>query len=140
MAEIRSAVYLVALDPATGEVRWQQQLVGLEQGIALDPARRLRRRDAVVRRRAFWSARRRPARSIAIDVVKREFAWVYRYPREPQSPAEMRNMWQQQCRTQAARANDRWLRQHGDHRRRTRVSDAARIGRVALPRPATPAN
>src|SRR3954469_10315868 len=40
MAEIRSALYLVALDAATGHVQWQQQLVGLEQGIALDPARR----------------------------------------------------------------------------------------------------
>ena len=38
MAEIRSALYLVALDPVTGQVQWQQQLLGLEQGIALDPA------------------------------------------------------------------------------------------------------
>src|SRR4029079_12821911 len=40
MAEIRSALYLIALDPATGQVQWQQQLLGLEQSIALDPARR----------------------------------------------------------------------------------------------------
>ena len=38
MAEIRTSLYLLALDPATGQVEWQQQLVGLEQGIAVDPA------------------------------------------------------------------------------------------------------
>ena len=48
MAEIRSAVYLLALDPATGTLEWQQQLVGLEQGITLDPARRRVRRFALV--------------------------------------------------------------------------------------------
>src|SRR4029079_11431170 len=40
MAEIGSALYLVALDPATGHVQWQQQLLGLEQSISLDPTRR----------------------------------------------------------------------------------------------------
>src|SRR3954469_9028663 len=33
--EIRSALYRVALDPATGQIQWQQQLLGLEQSISL---------------------------------------------------------------------------------------------------------
>ena len=40
IAEIRGALYLMALEPATGHVLWQQQLVRLEQGIAADPSRR----------------------------------------------------------------------------------------------------
>ncbi len=108
MAEIRSAVYLVALDPATGDVRWQQQLVGLELGIALDP---LRRRAGATPSYdgGILVCPSGASAVIGIDVVKREFAWVYRYPRQPQSPAEARNLWQQTGQPLVARANDRWL-------------------------------
>ncbi len=108
MAEIGSAVYLVALDPATGQVQWQQQLLRLEQSISLDPARR---RAGVTPSYAGGVLVCPTAAStvVAIDVVKREFAWVYRYSREAQS-AEMRNFWQQQqMQAQLVRANNQWL-------------------------------
>ncbi len=48
--------------------------------------------------------------AIGIDVVRREFAWVYRYPREAQSEVEARNLWQrQQVQAQLVRANNQWL-------------------------------
>jgi outer membrane protein assembly factor BamB len=108
MAEIRSAVYLLALDPATGTVHWKQQLVGLEQGIAMEPLRRL-----------FGAT---PSYSggilvcptgagavVAVDIVKREFAWVYRYPRNTRSSIDAASIWQQQPQNQTVRANNRWL-------------------------------
>ena len=78
MAEIRSAIYLLALDPATGKVHWQQQLVGLEQGIALDPSRRLSGATPSYSGGILVCPTGAGA-VVAVDVVKREFAWVYRY-------------------------------------------------------------
>ena len=108
MAEIRSAVYLVALEPHTGEMRWQQQLVGLEQGIGLDPARRTIGSMPSYAGGILVCPTSAGA-VVAIDLVKREFAWVYRYRREMQSTAEFRNVWQQQIQHQMPRANDGWL-------------------------------
>jgi outer membrane protein assembly factor BamB len=108
MAEIRSAIYLMALDPATGSVRWQQQLVGLEQGISLDPVRR-RSGATPSYDGGILVCPTAASVVVAIDVVKREFAWVYRYSRHPQTPAEARNLWQHTGQPQVPRANDRWL-------------------------------
>ncbi len=108
MAEIRSALYLIALDPATGQVQWQQQLLGLEQSISLDPARR---RAGVTPSYAGGMLVCPTAASalVAIDVVKREFAWVYRYPRETQN-AGTPNFWQAQQQVQLVRATrDGWI-------------------------------
>lgn len=108
MAEVRSALYLLALDPATGHIEWQQQLIGLEQGISLDPARR-RVGSTPSYAGGILVCPTSASAVVAIDVVKREFAWVYRYPREAQSPADARNLWQQQMQGQLVRANDHWL-------------------------------
>jgi outer membrane protein assembly factor BamB len=108
MAEIRSAIYLLALDPATGKVQWKQQLVGLEQGIALEPARRLfgatpsHAGGIVICPTAAGAV-------VAVDIVKREFAWVYRYARNMRSPIDAMSIWQQQPQNYVARANNRWL-------------------------------
>ncbi len=108
MAEIRSALYLIALDPATGHVQWQQQLAGLEQGIALDPARR--KAGATPSYSGGILVCPTAANTVVgIDVVKREFAWVYRYPHEPQSVADMRIWQQQRIQAQVIRANKEWL-------------------------------
>lgn len=108
LAEIRSAIYLLALDPATGDLKWQQQLMSLEQGIALDPQRRLLGITPSYAGGILVCPTSTGA-VIALDVVKREFVWVYRYPRRVPSPAEVRNNWQQQLQGQSTRANDRWL-------------------------------
>jgi outer membrane protein assembly factor BamB len=107
MAEVRSAAYLIALDPATGHVRWQQQLVGLEQGILLDPARR-RVGATPSYAGGILICPTAAGAVVAIDVVKREFAWVYRYRREMPSPGDFR-AFQPQIRNQAQRSNDHWL-------------------------------
>ncbi|MFO0788508.1 MAG: PQQ-binding-like beta-propeller repeat protein [Pirellulales bacterium] len=109
MAEIRGALYLLALDPTTGKVAWQQQLIGLEQGISLDVNRR---RVGVTPSYAggILVCPTAASATIGIDVVKREFAWVYRYPREAPQGAEARTLWQQQqVQAQLVRANDQWL-------------------------------
>jgi outer membrane protein assembly factor BamB len=107
IAEIGSALYLVALDPATGQVQWQQQLLRLEQSIALDPARR---RVGVTPSYAggVLVCPTGAGTVVAIDLVKREFAWVYGYPREVQS-AEMRPFFNQPAQPQLVRGNNQWL-------------------------------
>jgi len=108
LAEIRSAIYLFALDPATGRVRWQQQLLGLELGVGLEP---LRRRSGAAPSYAagVLVCPTGAGAVVAIDLVKREFAWVYRYPRETQSAFEVRNFWHQAPQGLPTRSNDRWL-------------------------------
>ncbi|HEX3598695.1 MAG TPA: PQQ-binding-like beta-propeller repeat protein, partial [Lacipirellulaceae bacterium] len=109
LAEIRGALYVLAIEPRTGHVEWQQQLVGLEQGIALDPARR-RAGATPSYSGGILVCPTAASTAIGLDVVKREFAWVYRYPREAQAGAENRNLWQQQqAQAQVVRANDQWL-------------------------------
>jgi outer membrane protein assembly factor BamB len=41
LAEIKSAIHLAAIDRHTGQLDWLQQLAGLQNGIYLDPLRRL---------------------------------------------------------------------------------------------------
>ncbi len=109
MAEIRSALYLLAIDPVSGHVEWQQQLVGLEQGIMLDPARR-RVGATPSYAGGILVCPTGASAAVAIDVVKREFAWVYRYAREAQPNVDARQLWQQrQMVAQMVRANDQWL-------------------------------
>ena len=133
MAEIRSAVYLVALDPKSGNIRWQQQLVGLELGISLDPSRRLVGTTPSYAEGILVCPTSASA-VIAIDVVKREFAWVYRYRREMQSTAEFRNVWQQQIQHQMPRANDGWLDSTAIVADGRVLDHSSGIGRFALPR------
>jgi outer membrane protein assembly factor BamB len=109
MAEIRSALYLLALEPATGRLHWQQQLVGLEQGILLDVARR-RVGASPSYSGGILVCPTGASAVVAIDVVKREFAWVYRYAREARSAAEARQLWQrQQLQAQLVGTNEQWL-------------------------------
>jgi outer membrane protein assembly factor BamB len=108
MAEIRSAIYLLALDPRTGKLQWQQQLADLELGIGLD----LLRRQVGSTPSYAGGILVCPTAAgvvVAVDVVKRELAWVYRYPRHFQSPADEQPVWQQPVQNRADRGNDRWL-------------------------------
>jgi outer membrane protein assembly factor BamB len=107
IAEIRRALYLLALDPSNGQVQWQQQLLGLEQSISLDPAGR-RAGVTPSYSSGVLVCPTTAGTVIAIDLVKREFAWVYKYPRETQAP-DMRNWQFQQQQAQLVRTNNQWL-------------------------------
>ncbi len=109
MVEVRSALYLVALNSATGQIEWQQQLLGLEQGILMDP---LRRRAGATPSYSggILVCPTGASVAVAVDVVKRELAWVYRYTREAPTNVEARQFWQQQqLQSQLVRANDKWI-------------------------------
>lgn len=109
IAEVRGALYLLALDPATGKLQWQQQLVNLEQGISPDVNRR-RVGATPSYAGGILVCPTGASAAFGIDVVKREFAWVYRYPREAPATVEARTLWQQQqVQAQLVRANDQWL-------------------------------
>jgi outer membrane protein assembly factor BamB len=108
LAEIRSAVYLLALDPATGALQWRQQLAGLEQGISIDPARRI---TGVAPSHADGMLVCPTASGVvvAVDVVHRAFAWAYRYPRRPEVVANVQQPWQGRPDGGPLRENNHWL-------------------------------
>lgn len=108
LAEIRNAIYLLAIDPKTGRHQWQQQLVGLEQGISLDTRRRMAGSMPSYSGGTLVCPTAAGA-TIAVDVVRRELAWVYEYSRDALSRAELQLMLQQQTQNQAARGNNQWL-------------------------------
>jgi outer membrane protein assembly factor BamB len=109
MVEIRSALYLIALNPATGQIEWQQQLLDLEQGILLDPIRR-RAGATPSYSGGILVCPTGASVAVAVDVVKRELAWVYRYTREAPTNVEARQFWQQQqLQNQLVKPNDKWI-------------------------------
>jgi outer membrane protein assembly factor BamB len=108
LAEIRSAIYLLALEPATGKLQWRQQLAGLEQAITLDPPRRLNASSPSYSA-GILVCPTTAGIVVAIDVIRREFAWVYRYPRQMDSFANIRPGWQGRTEVPFPRGNTRWL-------------------------------
>jgi outer membrane protein assembly factor BamB len=108
LAEIRSAIFLLALDPRDGRPLWQQQLLGLEQGIALD-ARRRQAGSSPSYAGGLLICPTSAGAVVAVDTVRQEFAWVYQYGREAATPAELRILLQQQIQNQSARTNGQWL-------------------------------
>lgn len=107
LAEIRSAIYLLALEPTTGKLQWRQQLAGLELGIALDPQRRLNAATPSYSA-GILVCPTTAGIVVAVDTIRREFAWVYRYPRQLESFSTIRPGLQRQD-IGAQRANNRWL-------------------------------
>ena len=78
LAEIKSAVYLVALDRRTGAFQWQQQLVGVEANILLDVERRLQAATPSYESGILVC----PTGSgvvVGVDLGKRALRWAYRY-------------------------------------------------------------
>ena len=132
LAEIRSAVYLLALEPNTGKLQWRQQLVGLEQGITLDPQRRLNG-AAPSYAAGILVCPTTAGMVVAVDVIRREFAWVYRYPRQVESFVNMRQGWQGRPDGPFVRDNNHWLDGSVVIADGKVLSDAARVGRDSLP-------
>lgn len=108
LAEIRSAVYLLALEPSTGVLQWRQQLVGLEQGITLDPRRRLNG-AAPSYAAGVLVCPTTAGMVVAIDAIRREFAWVYQYPRQVEGFLNVRQGWQGRTDGPYVRGNNHWL-------------------------------
>jgi len=79
LVEIKSAVFLAALDQQTGELLWRQQLANLEAGILLDPRRRL---QAAVPsyERGILVCPTGAGVVVGVDLAKNALAWAYRYP------------------------------------------------------------
>lgn len=108
LAEIRSAVYLLALDPVSGELQWRQQLVGLEQGITLDPRRRLNGASPSYAAGVLICPTT-AGMVVAVDAIRREFAWVYQYPRQVEGLLNVRQGWQGRRTGPYVRGNNHWL-------------------------------
>ncbi len=112
LAELQSAIYLLALDPASGRLLWKQPLASLERGISLDLQRRL---TGAMPSYAEGMLLCPTAAGVlvAIDLAKRELAWAYRYPQGPgvNTNRAARLVWRQQAQMlkMQSRGNDRWL-------------------------------
>ncbi|HEY4233487.1 MAG TPA: PQQ-binding-like beta-propeller repeat protein, partial [Lacipirellulaceae bacterium] len=108
LAEIRSAVYLLALDPQSGHLQWRQQLAGLELGIAVDPARRL---TGVTPSHAagILVCPTTAGVVVAVDIVHHEFAWAYRYQRRTENAASFQQNMQGRPESAFSRDSNRWF-------------------------------
>lgn len=83
LVEITGAgVYLAALDAATGQLQWRQQLAVLETGVTLDMRRRLQASmpsyDA-----GILVCPTGAGVVVGVDLAKRSLAWAYRYETLP---------------------------------------------------------
>ena len=89
LAEIKSAVYLVALDRRSGALHWKQQLVGLEASILLDGNRRM---FAAVPSydSGILVCTTGAGVVVGVDLSKRSLAWAYRYEKHPSSVVNVR--------------------------------------------------
>lgn len=82
LVEIKSAVYLVAIDRRSGKLQWKQQLVGLEANILLDQKRRL---FAAVPSydSGILVCTTGAGVVVGVDLAKQSLAWAYRYENHP---------------------------------------------------------
>ncbi len=85
LAEIKSdtAIYLVAIDRTTGQLRWRQQLVDLERSINLDLTRRLQA-SMPAYDEGMLVCPTGAGVVVGVDLAKQALAWAYRYPNQKQ--------------------------------------------------------
>ena len=78
LAEIKSAIYLVAMAGSSGQLQWRQKLVSLEASIFMDLTRRLHASmpsyDA-----GILVCPTGAGVVVGVDLAKRSLAWAYRY-------------------------------------------------------------
>jgi outer membrane protein assembly factor BamB len=82
LMEIRDEVYVAALDAATGQLQWRQQLANLEAGVLFDLQRRLQAAmpsyDA-----GMLVCPTGAGLVVGVDMSKRSLAWAYRFETIP---------------------------------------------------------
>jgi outer membrane protein assembly factor BamB len=84
LAEVRDEIRLMALEAATGELLWSQQLTMVEQGISHDLLRRLAGVSPSYANGILVCPT--GANSVvAVDLATRALLWGYRYPHSPSS-------------------------------------------------------
>ncbi|NOY29444.1 MAG: PQQ-binding-like beta-propeller repeat protein [Planctomycetes bacterium] len=79
LVEMKSAVYLAAIDRDTGEQLWRQQLANLETGILLDSRRRLQA-SIPSYEGGILVCPTGAGVVVGVDLAKNALAWAYRYP------------------------------------------------------------
>jgi outer membrane protein assembly factor BamB len=79
LTEIKSAVYLVALDAKTGAFLWRQSLVSLERGVHLDVQRVLAGPEPSFAEGMVVCPTATGA-VVAVDLLTRSLAWAHLYP------------------------------------------------------------
>lgn len=81
LAELKSAIYLLALAPESGKLLWRQQLLSLERGVQLDANRsRLGAQPSFSGKLLVCPTS--AGAIVAIDLLTRSLAWAHVYPRE----------------------------------------------------------
>ncbi|MGA2064712.1 MAG: PQQ-binding-like beta-propeller repeat protein [Thermoguttaceae bacterium] len=82
LAEVRDEIRLMALEAATGDLLWSQQLTMVEQGVSQDVLRRLAGVSPSYANGILVCPT--GANSVvAVDLATRELLWGYRYPHAP---------------------------------------------------------
>jgi outer membrane protein assembly factor BamB len=78
LAEIKSAIHLVAIARSTGDVAWVQQLAGLQNGIEMDPLRRMQAAMPSYSS-GILVCPTGAGVVIGINLEKKALAWAYQY-------------------------------------------------------------
>ncbi|MCA9230541.1 MAG: PQQ-binding-like beta-propeller repeat protein [Planctomycetales bacterium] len=78
IVEMKSAVYLAAIDQHSGQLMWRQQLANLETGIVLDPQRRLQA-SVPSYDGGILVCPTGAGVVVGLDLAKNSLAWAYRY-------------------------------------------------------------
>ncbi len=108
LGEIKSAVYLVALDPRTGDYRWRQLLLSLERGVHLDLQRSRAGAEPSLANDILVCPTSAGA-VVAFDLFARSLAWAYLYPRSDTALHQSGLLLQHQVPTADNELIGRWL-------------------------------
>ena len=108
LGEIKSAVYLVALDARTGAYRWRQLLLSLERGVHLDLLRSRAGAEPSLAGDLLVCPTSAGA-VVAFDLFTRSLGWAYLYPRSDAVMHQNGMLLQRQVPTADNELLGRWL-------------------------------
>ncbi|MSR58026.1 MAG: hypothetical protein EXS05_10160 [Planctomycetaceae bacterium] len=81
--EKKGAIWLGALDPATGRLEWSQELALVEESQGTDPLRRLAGATPSISADEIVVCPTAGGAVVAVDLTSQSLLWAYRYARRP---------------------------------------------------------
>lgn len=109
IAELRNSVQLVALEAATGKLKWKQWLVNLERSVQFDIGRRLAGATPTLSH-GLLLCPTGAGSVVAIDRFDRSLKWSYRYEVDESVASRSAVGWHQHVGAYEAGLTDRWRR------------------------------
>ncbi len=109
MAEISNTIYLITLEPTTGEVLWKQPLVNMERSVEVDTLRRLAGATPSYAEGLILCPTG-AGTIVAVDALDRSLRWVHRFAVDKSETQPERSGWNQNVGAYQAKLGQRWSR------------------------------